>query len=239
MAVYHPGCNPEQYDPAWKDEWIGEYTAPTTGPLTTGRRPFDRRVTPARRRSRGVGRSGGSRRRRAGATGGDPWPACGRGSLGPAGAVVGGAGDDALGHAVQQRQRAGDDAAGAVDVLDAGLDHLGVVHDRPHDLGALLEVGGDPGQLRADDEQVERQPGDQQDDVDDGEHDQRGHDRTLSSTRPRNRWCSRPSASTASTPAAVSAISAVSAVLAAACCSVSLISRRPGGRWCAPAGRGS
>jgi hypothetical protein len=38
-AIYRPGCNPEQYDPAWKDEWIGEYSAPTTGPLTTGRDP--------------------------------------------------------------------------------------------------------------------------------------------------------------------------------------------------------
>ena len=34
----------QQYDPAWKDEWIGEYTAPTAGPLTTGRDP-----TPLRR----------------------------------------------------------------------------------------------------------------------------------------------------------------------------------------------
>lgn len=39
IAVYRPGCNPEQYDPAWKDEWIGHYEAPTTGPLTTDRRP--------------------------------------------------------------------------------------------------------------------------------------------------------------------------------------------------------
>jgi hypothetical protein len=38
-AIYHPGCNTEQYDPAWRDEWIGEYSAPTTGPLTTGRDP--------------------------------------------------------------------------------------------------------------------------------------------------------------------------------------------------------
>ena len=39
VAIYHPSCNPEQYDPAWKDEWIGEYNAPTTRPLTTGRNP--------------------------------------------------------------------------------------------------------------------------------------------------------------------------------------------------------
>ena len=38
-AIYRPGCNTEQYDPAWKDEWIGEYQAPTAGPLTTGRDP--------------------------------------------------------------------------------------------------------------------------------------------------------------------------------------------------------
>ena len=31
--------DPEDYDPAWKSEWIGEYNAPTTGPLTTGRDP--------------------------------------------------------------------------------------------------------------------------------------------------------------------------------------------------------
>ena len=33
-AIYRPGCNTQQYDPAWKDEWIGEYTAPTTGPVS-------------------------------------------------------------------------------------------------------------------------------------------------------------------------------------------------------------
>lgn len=39
MAVYKPGCNPEKFDQAWKDTWIGAYNAPTTGPLTTGRDP--------------------------------------------------------------------------------------------------------------------------------------------------------------------------------------------------------
>jgi hypothetical protein len=39
VAIYRPGCNPDQYDPSWKDEWIGEYRAPTTGPLTTDRDP--------------------------------------------------------------------------------------------------------------------------------------------------------------------------------------------------------
>ena len=38
-AIYRPSCNLDQYDPAWKDEWIGEYNAPTAGPLTTGRDP--------------------------------------------------------------------------------------------------------------------------------------------------------------------------------------------------------
>jgi hypothetical protein len=39
MAIYRPSCNPDQYDSTWKDEWIGDYTAPTTGPLTTSRDP--------------------------------------------------------------------------------------------------------------------------------------------------------------------------------------------------------
>ncbi len=39
VAVYKPGCNLEQFDQTWNDEWIGSYTAPTTGPLTTGRDP--------------------------------------------------------------------------------------------------------------------------------------------------------------------------------------------------------
>jgi len=39
IAVYRPGCNPDQYDQAWKDQWIGEYRTPTTGPLTTDRDP--------------------------------------------------------------------------------------------------------------------------------------------------------------------------------------------------------
>lgn len=39
VAVYEPGCNPEHYDQAWRDQWIGDYKAPTTGPLTTDRSP--------------------------------------------------------------------------------------------------------------------------------------------------------------------------------------------------------
>lgn len=36
VAIYHPGCNPDQYDQAWQEHWIGDYDAPgTTGPLTT------------------------------------------------------------------------------------------------------------------------------------------------------------------------------------------------------------
>ncbi len=32
-AIYRPSCNTQQYDQAWKEHWIGEYTAPTTGPV--------------------------------------------------------------------------------------------------------------------------------------------------------------------------------------------------------------
>jgi len=42
-AVYRPSCNEQQFDQAWKDEWITEYSAPTTGPLTTRREPGERR----------------------------------------------------------------------------------------------------------------------------------------------------------------------------------------------------
>jgi hypothetical protein len=38
-AVYRPGCNEQQFDQAWKDEWIGTYSAPTQAPLTTDRDP--------------------------------------------------------------------------------------------------------------------------------------------------------------------------------------------------------
>ena len=41
-VVYRPGCNEQSYEQAWKDEWIGGYSAPTTGPLTTRREPGDR-----------------------------------------------------------------------------------------------------------------------------------------------------------------------------------------------------
>lgn len=33
VATYDPHCNTEKYDKAWRDEWIGEYSADTTGPL--------------------------------------------------------------------------------------------------------------------------------------------------------------------------------------------------------------
>lgn len=38
-AIYRPGCNDRQYDRSWRPEWLGEYTAPSAGPLTTGRDP--------------------------------------------------------------------------------------------------------------------------------------------------------------------------------------------------------
>lgn len=38
IAIYNPACNAQQYDRAWKDEWIAEYETPATaGPLTTRR----------------------------------------------------------------------------------------------------------------------------------------------------------------------------------------------------------
>ena len=33
IAIYRPRCNTQQYDNAWREEWIGEYSAPTTGPV--------------------------------------------------------------------------------------------------------------------------------------------------------------------------------------------------------------
>ena len=48
IAVYQPGCAPEQYDLAWEDEWIGSYEAPTTGPLTTSRKRPEGTGTPER-----------------------------------------------------------------------------------------------------------------------------------------------------------------------------------------------
>lgn len=39
LAVYAPTCNTEQYGAAWRKEWIGDYSAPTAGPLTTDRHP--------------------------------------------------------------------------------------------------------------------------------------------------------------------------------------------------------
>lgn len=33
-AIYRPSCNDQQFDHAWKDEWIAEHSAPTTGHVT-------------------------------------------------------------------------------------------------------------------------------------------------------------------------------------------------------------
>jgi hypothetical protein len=38
-AIYHPSCNERHFEPSWRDEWIGGYSAPTAGPLTTDRDP--------------------------------------------------------------------------------------------------------------------------------------------------------------------------------------------------------
>jgi hypothetical protein len=42
ISVYKPGCNLDHYDQAWSDHWIGDYEAPTAGPLTTSRDPGPR-----------------------------------------------------------------------------------------------------------------------------------------------------------------------------------------------------
>ena len=44
VAVYKPQCNDQQFESSWQDHWIGSYDAPTTGPLTTGRTPDERRT---------------------------------------------------------------------------------------------------------------------------------------------------------------------------------------------------
>ncbi|MGH9071577.1 MAG: hypothetical protein ACRDX8_10545 [Acidimicrobiales bacterium] len=42
ISIYQPDCNTQQYDRAWKDEWIGKDESPVgTTPLTTGRSPDD------------------------------------------------------------------------------------------------------------------------------------------------------------------------------------------------------
>jgi hypothetical protein len=41
LAMYEPGCNKERYDRTWQEQWIGDYRAPTTGPLTTSRHLSD------------------------------------------------------------------------------------------------------------------------------------------------------------------------------------------------------
>jgi hypothetical protein len=40
IAIYRPSCSDEQYEHAWKQEWIGDYNAPTTG--SVARRDPDR-----------------------------------------------------------------------------------------------------------------------------------------------------------------------------------------------------
>jgi hypothetical protein len=34
IAIYRPSCNEQQFAHTWKDHWVGEYSAPTTGPVT-------------------------------------------------------------------------------------------------------------------------------------------------------------------------------------------------------------
>lgn len=56
-AIYDPACNDVKYDKAWKDEWIGEYSADVTGPLAPrgpNEEPTDPR--PGRRSKGAAGR---------------------------------------------------------------------------------------------------------------------------------------------------------------------------------------
>ena len=175
-AVYKPGCNERQVDRSWKPEWIGEYSAPTAGPLTTGTDPDGQ---PRARRSGG---SGGLRSRsprpHPTAYAGCPrpaWPAAGR----PA------ARGRWAGTSRRRRSpRPSRTAAAArpattppVRLMCATPGTIGsALRDDPaHQVAALLEVVGDRAELAADDPQVDRQAGDQQHDVDDGQHDERGH----------------------------------------------------------------
>jgi hypothetical protein len=41
VSVYSPHCNTQKYDPSWRPEWIGEYEARTTSPLTTPKNPSE------------------------------------------------------------------------------------------------------------------------------------------------------------------------------------------------------
>ena len=42
-AIYHPGCNTQQYDQTWKDEWIGASTTPGAQRRPDGPGPSARR----------------------------------------------------------------------------------------------------------------------------------------------------------------------------------------------------
>jgi len=39
IAMYEPHCNQQKYDRTWRPEWLGEYEARTTSPLTTPEDP--------------------------------------------------------------------------------------------------------------------------------------------------------------------------------------------------------
>ena len=73
---------------------------------------------------------------------------------------------DSLAHAVQQRKGSGDDTARRVDGRQARLDRFRVLLDVPDEIGRLLQIRGHLLQLRAHDEQVDRQARDKCHDVD-------------------------------------------------------------------------
>ena len=65
-AIYQPRCNDQQFDQAWKDEWIGGTTSSSPGLAKDPARPESLREPPP------VRPSGRSRPRRAGASGACP-----------------------------------------------------------------------------------------------------------------------------------------------------------------------
>src|SRR5262249_8570954 len=108
------------------------------------------------------------------------------------------------------------DAADLVDVRHARADGLCIVVDIPDEVRGILQVVCDPVQQCPEPEKVKREPAREHSDNEDRQNHQAFHLFTVSRTRPRNRWCCKPSASTASTPSATCGISAALAVFASA-----------------------
>ena len=69
VSVYRPQCNDRQYDPTWREEWIGRLQRPTAGPLDDGAPATVAEVRPVRPLTELLGCS---RRSRAAASGDVP-----------------------------------------------------------------------------------------------------------------------------------------------------------------------